>query len=180
MVDEGRYCDALGSRSDWRSERCSEKSIGADFARWPICSGSVLGIVFAETEKQRWGRLQEHQEQLPRMVGHMENTSVAEALAHTLGADELSATFMAAPDLAWIRDTAVLQVCGMRLVGICLERSSDLAPAGAVRISKVLPLLGRQLSTRKQTVTGRPLTTCCRSTVQDRCRQPHACRMLVC
>lgn len=44
------------------------------------------------------------------MVGHMENTSVAEALAHTLGADELSATFMAPPDLAWIRDTAVLQV----------------------------------------------------------------------
>lgn len=44
------------------------------------------------------------------MVAHMENTSVAEALAHTLGADELSATLMAPPDLAWIGSTHVLQV----------------------------------------------------------------------
>ena len=38
---------------------------------------------------------QEQQEHLPRLVEHMENTSVAEALAHLLGADDLSATFMA-------------------------------------------------------------------------------------
>jgi len=39
----------------------------------------------------------------------MENTSVAEALAHLLGADDLSATFMAPGDLAWLADTPVLQ-----------------------------------------------------------------------
>lgn len=39
----------------------------------------------------------------------MENTSVAEALAHLLGADDLSATFMAPSDLAWLADTPVLQ-----------------------------------------------------------------------
>lgn len=35
---------------------------------------------------------------------------MAEALAHLLGADDLSATFMAPGDLAWLADTSVLQV----------------------------------------------------------------------
>lgn len=60
---------------------------------------------------------QDNQGHLPKLVAHMENTSVAEALAHLLGADDLSATFMAPGDLAWLADTRVLQVAvpdGMR------------------------------------------------------------------
>ena len=52
----------------------------------------------------------------------MENTSVAEALAHLLGADDLSATFMAPGDLAWLADTRVLQVCGAGSHGHGLTR----------------------------------------------------------
>jgi hypothetical protein len=55
---------------------------------------------------------QDNQGHLPKLVAHMENTSVAEALAHLLGADDLSATFMAPGDLAWLADTRVLQVAG--------------------------------------------------------------------
>lgn len=54
--------------------------------------------------------MQANQQHLSKLVYHIDNTSIAEALAHVVGADELSATFMMAEDLQWLRDTPVLQV----------------------------------------------------------------------
>ena len=71
-----------------------------------MCQGIVCRSVW------RCGLPQDNQQHLPKLVAHMENTSVAEALAHLLGADDLSATFMAPGDLAWLADTRVLQVRG--------------------------------------------------------------------
>ena len=43
-------------------------------------------------------------------MGHLDNTSVAEALVRLLGADEQTATFMPPAELAWLPHTNVLQV----------------------------------------------------------------------
>ena len=43
------------------------------------------------------------------MLGHLDSASVAEALVRVLGAEEQSSTFMPPGELAWLRQTDVLQ-----------------------------------------------------------------------
>ena len=64
---------------------------------------------------------QSHGEVLARLVAHVENTSIAEALVRLVGAEEQTATFIAPDALAWLPATNLLQ----QLLD-CLDASASL------------------------------------------------------
>ena len=66
--------------------------------------------------------VQANQDVLAGLVEHLDTTSMAETLVRVVGADEQTAAFLAAPHLAWLAHTNILQLLLVRCVVCSLTK----------------------------------------------------------
>ncbi|KAK9815853.1 hypothetical protein WJX72_010762 [[Myrmecia] bisecta] len=75
----------------------------------------VVASLLMRRGKEVLAWLQGQPQILPKLVEHLDTTSVAETLVRLVGADEQTSTFLTAPSLQWLTETDIMQQLLSRL-----------------------------------------------------------------